>query len=89
MPWAVLIVTPIMKRAHKLKSAQEIIFIDSTGSIDTTSNTVTVLLTVSKAGAIPIAILIHYGESEESYVGAFNLLKSMFPQCFGGREVNK
>lgn len=89
MPWAVIIVTPIMKRAQELKSAQEIIFLDSTGSVDTTCNTVTVLLTLSNAGAIPIAILIHHGESEESYRGAFNLLKSIFPQCFGGKEVTK
>lgn len=89
MPWAVIIVTPIMKRAQELKSAQEIIFLDSTGSVDTTCNTVTVLLTLSKAGAISIAILIHNGESEESYKGAFNLFKLIFPQCFGGKEVTK
>jgi len=48
MPWPVLIVTPIMNRAQQLKSSQEIIFIDSTGSVDTTSNTITVILTISK-----------------------------------------
>ncbi|KAL5239392.1 hypothetical protein ACI65C_006802 [Semiaphis heraclei] len=35
--WAVLIVTPIMERAHKLKCSQEIIFLDSTSSVDTTN----------------------------------------------------
>lgn len=87
MPWSVLIVTPIMNRAQQLKSSQEIIFIDSTGSVDTTSNTITVILTISKAGAIPIAILIHYGQTEESYKGALSLLKLSFPLCFGGKEV--
>lgn len=86
--WAVLIVTPIMKRAQKLKCSQEIIFLDSTSSVDTTSNSITVILTPSKAGAIPLAILIHNGESEESYTNAFNLLKNNFPLCFGGNGVS-
>lgn len=85
MPWAVLIVTPIMKRAQELKSAQETIFLDSTSCLDPTCNTITVLLTLSNDGAIPIAILIHYGESEESYKGAFNLFKLTFPQCWWHR----
>ncbi|KAL5239398.1 hypothetical protein ACI65C_006808 [Semiaphis heraclei] len=85
--WAVLIVTPIMERAHKLKCSQEIIFLDSTSSVDTTSNSITVILTPSKAGAIPLAILIHNGESEENYTNAFNLLKNKFPLCFGGNSA--
>lgn len=88
MAWAVLIiVTPIMNRAQQLKSSQEMIFIDSTGSVDTTSNTITVILTISKGGAIPIAILIHHGQTEESYKGALSLLKLSFPLCFGGKDV--
>lgn len=87
LPWAVLIVTPIMQRAQKLHSSGEIIFIDSTGNVDTTCNTVTVILTVSKAGAIPIAIIIHQGVSEESYTIAFSMLKQYYPLCFGGKEV--
>lgn len=83
-----LIVTPIMERAQKLKCSQEIIFIDSTSSVDTTSNNITVILTPSKAGAIPLAILIHNGESEESYTNAFNLLQNNFPFCFGGNSVS-
>lgn len=77
-----------MERAHKLKCSQEIIFLDSTSSVDTTSNSITVILTPSKAGAIPLAILIHNGESEENYTNAFNLLKNKFPLCFGGNSVS-
>ncbi|KAF0761911.1 SWIM-type domain-containing protein, partial [Aphis craccivora] len=72
--WAVLIVTPIMERAQKLECSQEIIFIDSTSSVDVTT------------GAIPLAILIHNGESKESYTNAFNLLQNNFPFCFGGNS---
>lgn len=77
-----------MKRAQELKCSQEIIFIDSTSSVDTTSNSITVILTPSKAGAIPLAILIHDGESEKSYKNAFYLLKQNFPLCFGGKQVS-
>ncbi|KAH7961331.1 hypothetical protein HPB52_007936 [Rhipicephalus sanguineus] len=43
--WAVVVVTPIMHRAQRLESAQDIIFVDSTSSCDTEGNTATVLLT--------------------------------------------
>lgn len=81
-----LIITPIMERAQKLKCSQEIIFIDSTSSVDTTSNNIMVILTPSKAEAIPLAILIHNGESVESYTDAFNLLKNNFSFCFGKQQ---
>jgi len=86
-PWAVIIVTPIMKRAQELKCSSEIIFIDSTSSVETTNSTVTNILTLSKAGAIPLAVIIHEGQSENSYIGAFTLLQKNFPLCFGGHEV--
>lgn len=86
-PWVVLIVTPIMKRSQQLLSSQEIIFVDSTSSVDTTSSTVTVMLTPSKAGAIPLAILIHEGQSEQSYIRAFSLLQEHFPLCYCAKEV--
>ncbi|KAL5238208.1 hypothetical protein ACI65C_005618 [Semiaphis heraclei] len=85
-PWAVIVVTPIMKRAQDMKCSREIIFIDSSSSVDTTNTTVTNILSPSKAGAIPLAILIHEGQTEESYIGALSLLKNNFPNCFGGIE---
>ncbi|KAK8759618.1 hypothetical protein V5799_002751 [Amblyomma americanum] len=85
--WAALVVTPIMRRAQSLESAQELIFVDSTASCDTTRSTVTVLLTATKAGAVPIAVLIHSSQSREGYSLAFQLLKHCYPTCFGNREV--
>lgn len=76
-----------MKRAQELKCSSEIIFIDSTSSVDTTNSTVTNILTPSKAGAIPLAVVIHEGQSENSYIGAFTLLQNNFPLSFGGHEV--
>ncbi|KAL3202978.1 hypothetical protein MRX96_042189 [Rhipicephalus microplus] len=61
--WAVVVVTPIMRRAHNLELAREIVFVDSTASCDTTKCTATVELTATKAGAVPITVLIHKGRA--------------------------
>ncbi|XP_077510670.1 uncharacterized protein LOC144121335 [Amblyomma americanum] len=39
--WAVLLVTPIMRRAQQLESSSEVIFVDSTASCDSTRSSVT------------------------------------------------
>ena len=85
--WAVLIVTPIMKRAQELPASQEIIFTDSTSSCDSENTTVTVMLTATKAGAVPIAVMLHPGTKQKDYVRAYSLLKEEFPKCFGMNEV--
>ncbi|KAL4148286.1 hypothetical protein QTP88_002562 [Uroleucon formosanum] len=82
-----IVVTPDMKIAQDMKFSREIIFIDSgSSSVDTTNNTITNKLSPSKAGAIPLAIMIHEGQTEESYIGALSLLQNNFPNCFGGME---
>jgi hypothetical protein len=85
----VLVVTDVMKRAQAMSCSKEIIFIDSSSSCDSTAATVTVLLTATSAGAVPIGILIHESQSKEGYTEAFSMLKENFPQCFGGEKVKK
>ncbi|KAL1426230.1 hypothetical protein MTO96_018355 [Rhipicephalus appendiculatus] len=85
--WAVVVVTPIMQRAQNLELAREIIFVDSTASCDTTRCTVTVVLTATKAGAVPLAVLIYKEQSTDGYLAAFKLLKEAHPLCFGGQPV--
>lgn len=87
-PWAVLVVTPIMKRCHKLLHSGEIIFLDSTCSVDATHSTLTIMLTASKAGALPICMLIHEGQTQDSYERAFQLLKNFSKHVFGENEVS-
>ncbi|GFU35394.1 SWIM-type domain-containing protein [Trichonephila clavipes] len=84
--WAVLLVTPLMKRNH-LFSSKEIIFIDSTSSCEASSSTITILLSATKVGALPLAVMIHASQSIQNYINAFQLLKMNFPQCFGGQDV--
>ncbi|KAL1471134.1 hypothetical protein MTO96_040086, partial [Rhipicephalus appendiculatus] len=73
-----------MRRAQELPAARDIIFTDSTASCDTTKCTVTVVLVATKAGAVPIAVLLHNEQSTDGYLMAFGLLKDKFPACFGG-----
>ncbi|GFT14182.1 SWIM-type domain-containing protein [Trichonephila clavipes] len=84
--WAVLLVTPLMKRNHHLFSSKEIIFIDSTSSCEASSSTITILLSATKIGALPLAVMIHVSQSIQNYINAFQLLKMNFPQCFGGQD---
>ena len=85
-PTVVLVVTDIMKRAQALQSSKEIIFVDSTSSCDSTRVNVAQLLTATKAGAMPIATLLHYDASAAGYSAAFHMLKRHCPDCFGGQS---
>ncbi|XP_075524796.1 uncharacterized protein LOC142557087 [Dermacentor variabilis] len=84
--WAVLVVTAVMQRAQLLESSSETIFIDSTTSCDTTHSTVTVMMTATAAGAVPIGVVIHNTQTTEGYANAFQLFKSAYPLCFGGLD---
>jgi len=88
-PWAVLVVTPVMKRTHNLFWSKNIVFVDTSSSCDSTSTNVTLMLTATKAGAIPMAVLLHEGQSTESYKVAFGLFKETYPNAFGGETVSK
>lgn len=85
--WAVLVVTPIMRRAQELELARDIVFIDSTAAFDTAKCTETVVFVATKAGAVPIAALAHGKRTTDGYLAAFNLLKETHPLCFGGRAA--
>ncbi|XP_052131953.1 uncharacterized protein LOC127751840 [Frankliniella occidentalis] len=86
--WACVVVTPIMKRAQKLASSGEIIFTDSTSNVEFTQSTFTLMLTATKGGAVPIAVLIHSAQTTACYIKAYKLLKDNYPNCFGGKEVS-
>lgn len=73
-PFAVVILTPIMKRAHKLKSSGEIVFVDSTSSCDPDNHSITLMLCPCSAGAVSLAVIITKGQTEESYKKGFELM---------------
>ncbi|GFY52183.1 SWIM-type domain-containing protein [Trichonephila inaurata madagascariensis] len=74
------------EKNHHLSSSKEIIFIDSTSSCEASSSTITILLSATKVGALPLAVMIHASQSIQNYINAFQLLKMNFPQCFGGQD---
>ncbi|CAI6377696.1 unnamed protein product [Macrosiphum euphorbiae] len=88
-PWVVLVVTPLNERAQKLKNSSEIIFMDSTSSCDVSMASVTVLLTATKGGAVPIGVLIHKQQTAVAYEKGFKMLMDNFPLCFNGLTYPK
>lgn len=86
-PLAVLVLTPIMKRAHSLVSAGEIVFSDSTSCCDRGGHILTFFMTPSPVGATPLAVFITDSTTEESYAAAFNLLdEALGDSAFCGRS---
>ncbi|GBN53916.1 hypothetical protein AVEN_22352-1 [Araneus ventricosus] len=79
-PFAVAIVTPIMKRSHCLPTSKEIIFVDSTSSCDAESHSVTFMLTPCAAGAVPVGIFITKGQTEGSYKQDFRLILNILKE---------
>jgi len=62
-PFAVLILTPIMKRAHDSHLSKKIVFVDSTSSCDPQNHCLTFLLTPCAVGAAPLGVIITQGQS--------------------------
>ncbi|KAF0706052.1 SWIM-type domain-containing protein, partial [Aphis craccivora] len=52
-PFAILVVTPIMKRAHQLPFSKDIAFVDSTSSCDVQCHSITFMLAPCGVGAVP------------------------------------
>jgi hypothetical protein len=85
--WALSVVTPIMRRVQKTAMAKEVCFIDSTSHLDTTHCTLTSMSVASKAGALPIGLLLHGQQTKDNYLLAFGLFKRTYPNAFGGEQV--
>jgi hypothetical protein len=64
-PLICLYTSPIMRRAAELQSAMEVVFVDSTSTVDSEGVSVTFMLTATQAGAVPLCVLLHSGQSEE------------------------
>lgn len=80
----IIIVTPIMQRAHQLRSSSEIVFVDSTSACDERNHVLTFLFTPCAAGAVPIGVCITEGMSTQKYESAFQLLAT----ALGGSAFN-
>lgn len=84
--YIICICSPLMKRVHKyIKSASEIVFMDSLGTVDHDGSRFFVLLTYSECGGLPLGVIITSTESCELIKCGFQLLKNMLgEEIFGG-----
>lgn len=86
-PLILAICTPLMSRAHNLlRQSGELVYCDSTASLDRSNCPTFIISTSSSAGGIPLGIVITSGESEAVLTEAFSLLKRILPEkAFYGR----
>ena len=87
-PMIITICTPLMQRAHQyIKQSSELVFCDSTASLDQFNCPTFILSTSSPCGAIPLGIVITSGESVPIISEAFSKLKSILPEnAFNGNS---
>ena len=79
-PLVLAICTPLMARAHEhVCQAGELLFCDSTSSMDRFNTSVFVLSTHSVASGIPLGVLLTSDEREETIQTGLQMLKSIFP----------
>ena len=82
-PFAVVVLTLLMKRAHDIEFARHIVFCDSTSSCDADQHSITFFLTPCPAGAVPLGIVITKGQTDESYYSGFTLFKNTLSEAVG------
>src|SRR6218665_6840 len=76
-PFAVAIITPIMKRAAAFYSDSEVMFVDSTASCDVTNTILTFVIITTPSGALPIGTILTQPQSSRAYEEGFSLLKTV------------
>ena len=75
-----VLITPFMRRVlKKIDRCGEMVHVDSTGSLDCNNLTVTLLITNSLVGALPIGIIVTGTKSEEAYVNGFKIYSEILP----------
>ena len=89
-PLALAVCTPLMARAHTLlRQAGELVYCDSTASLDRYNCPTFIMSTSSSGGGIPLGVVITSGESEDTLTESFSHLKSVLPtNAFYGRGNN-
>ena len=90
-PLVLAIVTPLMARTHiHIPQAKEIVFVDSTASLDRFSSPTFIMSTASSAGGIPLGVVITSSEGTQILKAAFSYLKAIMPEgCFYGNGCKK
>ena len=90
-PMIIAICTPLMSRVHKcIKQAEEVVFCDSTSTLDRFNTSLFILSTSHPTGGIPLAVMITSDEQEETLLHGLSMLKGVLPkEAFHGRGVQQ
>ena len=88
-PLVLAVCTPLMARAHQMvRQASEMVFCDSTASLDRYNCPTFFMSTSSSAGGIPLGVVITSGECMPTLTESFSYLRSIFPtNAFYGRGI--
>lgn len=73
----VVICTPLFKRVLSLRSANEALFIDSSGNMDRHNSRVFLLLVPSAIGALPLGVMMTFSENESTITKGLNLFMEL------------
>ena len=80
-PMIVSVCTTLMSQVHEhIQQAGEMIFCDSTSTLDRFNTSLFILSTSHPAGGMPLPVMITSDEQEETLVHGQNLLKKVLPQ---------
>ncbi len=87
-PLIIAICTPLMSRAHKnICQAGELVFLDSSSSMDRFNTSIFIMSTHSSSSGIPLGVILTSDEREETIYNGLELLKSVMPEnAFFGRS---
>lgn len=67
--YVAVLVTDFMYRIHKeMKSASEVVFVDTTSHVDKTNCSLTILVCSSAAGGLPLGVILSTTQTKEDYV---------------------
>ena len=87
-PLVLAVCTPLMARAHQLiQQSGELVYCDSTSSLDRYNCPLFTISTSCSAGGIPLAVVITSSETEATITEALTVMKTVIPSnAFYGRK---
>ncbi|CAG8803922.1 16689_t:CDS:1 [Gigaspora margarita] len=73
----IIVIMNLMKHCHSLKQAGELVYMDTTATLDALNTLLTILSTSTPAGGLPLAIILTLDKTAQTFTWALNMLKNM------------
>ncbi|CAG8844880.1 5295_t:CDS:1, partial [Gigaspora margarita] len=87
-PLVLVVITNLMKRCHSLQQAGELVYMDTTASLDAFNTPLTLLSASTPIGSLPLAAILTSDETAFTFTEALNILKRIMPlEAFNGRGI--